>query len=202
LRAAPLYAIDSQNVEAFGNKITTRTDGALRLWNCQHVRFYSNVIDAQLDSLGGNPGFQIEDSKGEMQDIEICNNILCKTWSAGIWLISYNKGVSNNQGTLILNNFFYQTGQSYNIPYTDGIVNDSFKGTFIHNNVFDGVKNNAIRNQEGDQGTEIKDNIFTNTHIHNGISQAGTGYSIADLVSTDISITNNCFYNKQNGKRV
>jgi Disaggregatase related len=113
-----------------------------------------------------------------------------------IWLISYDKGVSNNQGTLILNNLFYQTGQSYNIPYTGGIVNDGFKDTSIHNNVFDGVKNNAIRNQEGDQGTEIKDNIFTNTHIHNGISQAGTGYSIADLVSTDISITNNCFYNK------
>ncbi|MDR3585657.1 MAG: hypothetical protein P4L59_10070, partial [Desulfosporosinus sp.] len=132
-------------------------------------------------------------------DVEVCNNILCKTWGAGIWLISYDKGVSNNQGTLILNNLFYQTGQSYNIPYTGGIVNDGCRGTSIHNNVFDGVKNNAIRNQKGGQGTEIKDNIFVNTCSHVAISQRGTGFAIADLAASDLSISNNCFFNNLNG---
>jgi len=96
------YGIDSQNIEAYNNRITTRTNSALRLWNTQHVRLYSNIIDAQLDSLGGNPGIQIEDSKGQMSDIEVCNNILTKTWGAGIWLISYDSGTSNSQGILIV----------------------------------------------------------------------------------------------------
>ena len=193
------YGIDSQNIECFNNRITTRTDDGLRLWNSAHVRLYNNVIDAQLDSLGGNPGIQIENSKGTMQDIEICNNILTKTWGAGIWLIAYEKGVSNNQGILIHHNLFNEVGQSYNIQYTSGIANDGIKGTPVYNNVFDGARNDAFRNQEGGQGTAIHDNIITNTVPHAGISQAGTGSGIADLAGAGLSIVSNCFYNNQNG---
>jgi hypothetical protein len=50
------FGIDSKNIECFNNRITTRTNSALRMWNSQHVRFYDNIIDAQLDSLGGIPG--------------------------------------------------------------------------------------------------------------------------------------------------
>ena len=193
------YAIDSQNIEAYNNRITTRINSALRLWNVEQARFYNNTIDAQLDSIGGNPGIQIEDNKGQMTDIEICDNIISKTWGCGIWLISYEKGISNIQGILIHHNLFWQEGQSYNIPYTSGIVNDGVKGTKIYNNVFDGSKNNAFRNQEGGQGTEIKDNIFTNTLPHVAISQSGTGYAIADLVGSDLLISSNCFFNNANG---
>ena len=193
------YGIDSQNIQAYNNRITTRTNSALRLWNTEHVRLYNNVIDAQLDSLGGNPGIQIEDSKGTMQDIEVCNNILTKTWGAGIWLIAYEKGVLNNQGILIHHNLFNEVGQSYNIQYTSGIANDGIKGTQVYNNVFDGARNDAFRNQEGGQGTAIHDNIITNTVPHTGISQAGTGSGIADLAGAGLSIVSNCFYNNQNG---
>jgi hypothetical protein len=94
---------------------------------------------------------------------------------------------------------FYETGQSYNIPSTGGIVNDGFKGTQIYNNIFDGVRNNAFRNQAGGQGTIIKDNVFTNIIQHTAIPQMGTGYAIADLVGANLSVTNNCFYNNENG---
>ena len=193
------YGVDSQNIECFNNRITTRTNSALRIWNSVNVRFHDNVIDAQLDSLGGNPGIQIEDSKGFVNNVEICNNVLNRTWGAGIWLVAYDAGISNNQVVLIHHNLFYEVGQSYNIPYTGGIVNDGFKGTQIYNNVFDGAINNAFRNQAGGQGTTIKDNIFANTVQHTVISQTGTGYGIADLVGAKLSIANNCFYNNENG---
>jgi Disaggregatase related/Pectate lyase superfamily protein len=193
------YGIDSQNIECFNNRITTRTDSALRIWNSAHIKFHDNIIDAQLDALGGNSGIQIEDSKGNVSCVEICNNILVRTWGAGVWLVSYDAGISNNQWVLIHHNLFYEVGQSYNIPYTGGIVNDGFKGTRIYNNVFDAAKNDAFRNQAGGQGTIIKDNIIANTVQHTFISQIGTGYGIADLAGASISITGNCFYGNENG---
>ncbi|MDQ1252025.1 MAG: Disaggr assoc protein [Euryarchaeota archaeon] len=193
------FGIDSKNIECFNNRITTRTNSALRIWNSQHVRLHDNILDAQLDSLGGNPGIQIEDTKGIVNDIEVCNNILSRTWGAGIWLISYEKGAGNEQDILIHHNLFFETGQSYNIPYTGGIVNDGLKGTQVYNNVFDGARNNAFRNQEGGQGTTIRDNIITDIIPHKAIPQSGTGYGIADLVGADLSVSNNCFFNNQNG---
>lgn len=193
------FGIDSQNIECFNNRITTRTNSALRTWNSAHVRFHDNNIDAQLDAQGGNAGIQIEDSKGNVSCVEIYNNIFIRTWGAGIWLVSYDAGVSNNQWVLIHHNLFYQVGQSYNIPYTGGIVNDGFKGTQIYNNVFDAAKNNAFRNQASGQGTKIKDNIIVNTVQHTFIPQTGTGYGIADLAEANISVTGNCFYGNENG---
>ncbi|MGB9929953.1 MAG: right-handed parallel beta-helix repeat-containing protein [Methanosarcina sp.] len=193
------FGIESQGIECFNNRITTRTNSALRVWNSANVKFHDNIIDAQLDAQGGNPGIQIEDSKGSVNKVEIYNNVLIRTWGAGIWLVAYDAGTSNNQGVSIHHNLFYAVGHSYNIPYTGGVVNDGFKGTRIYNNVFDGALNNAFRNQAGGQGTIIKDNVFTNTAQHAVISQAGTGYGIADLAEAGIFITNNSFYNNENG---
>lgn len=60
--------------------------------------------------------------------------------------------------------------QFYNYPYTRRFVNWGFKKIQIYNSVSDGVKNNAIQNQEGGQGTQIGDNIFTNVVPHVAIS--------------------------------
>lgn len=193
------FGIDSHNIECFNNRITTRTNSALRIWNSAHVKFHDNIIDAQLDAQGGNAGIQIEDSKGNVRYVEICNNVFIRTWGSGIWLVSYDAGVPNNQWVLIHHNLFYQVGQSYNIPYTGGIVNDGFKGTHIYNNVFDAVKNNAFRNQAGGQGTKIKDNIIANTVQHTFIPQTGTGFGIADLAEANLSVTGNCFYGNEKG---
>jgi hypothetical protein len=193
------FGIESQNIECFNNRITTRTNSALRIWNSANVKFHDNVIDAQLDALGGNPGIEIEDSRGFVKNVEIYSNILIRTWGPGIWLIAHDAGLSSNQGILIHHNLFYDVGQSYNIPYAGGIVNDGVKGTQVYNNVFDGAINNAFRNQAGGQGTIIKDNIFTNTVQHTVIPQMGTGYGIADLAEAGLFITNNCFYNNEKG---
>lgn len=193
------FGIESQYIDCFNNRITTRTDSGLRIWNSENVSFHDNVIDAQLDAGGGNAGIQIEDSKGNVSNVEIYNNVLNRTWGAGIWLTASDAGVSKIQEVQIHHNLFYETGQSYNIPYTGGIVNDGFRGTQIYNNVFDGVRNNAFRNQAGGQGTIIKDNVFTNIIQHSAISQTGAGYAIADLVEANFSVTNNSFYNNENG---
>ncbi|MGB9928821.1 MAG: right-handed parallel beta-helix repeat-containing protein [Methanosarcina sp.] len=193
------YGIDSQNIEVYNNRITTRTNSALRLWNTEHVRFHDNVIDAQLDSLGGNAGIQIEDSAGRMEDIEICNNIIKQTWGSGIWLIAYKKGKSHNQEIYIHHNLFWQPAQTYNIDYAAGITGYGTNGNIIKNNVFDGARNSAFLVLSGGSGSVLQDNIITNTVEHTRISQAGTGYGIANRAGANFTVSGNCFWNNLNG---
>ncbi len=193
------YAIDSQNIEAYNNRITTRTNSALRLWNVAHARLYDNVIDAQLDGLGGNPGIQVEDSKGVMYDIEICNNIVQKTWGSFLWLIAYEQGAKNTQAVYIHHNLVYQAAQSHNIGYAAGITCAGQTGTIVKNNVFDGTRNTAWDGLSGGNGAIIQDNIITNTVDHAGGSKEGSGYGIANIAGSDLSIISNCFFNNLNG---
>ena len=193
------FGIDSQNIEAYNNRITTRTNSALRLWNTEHVRFFDNVIDAQLDSLGGNSGIQIEDSMGEMHDVEICGNTISKTWGPGIWLIAYDDGLSNNQAVSIHHNLFNQVAQSYNIGYTAGITINGQDGAQIKNNVLDGAYNGAVIVLSGGEGSIIQDNIITDTKEHAGIQQDGTGYGVANRAGSSFDVLNNCFFGNNNG---
>ena len=193
------YGIDSQNILCYNNRITTRTNSALRIWNSAHVRFNDNIIDAQQDSLGGNPGIQVEDSKGVMQDIEICNNVIKKTWGSFLWLIAYDSGTSNTQSVNIHHNLVYQAATSYNIPYAAGVTISGQTGTQITNNVFDGVHNAAVLALAGGQSSMIQDNIITDTREHTGIYQAGTGCGVVDRSGASFSILNNCFFSNQNG---
>jgi hypothetical protein len=195
------FFIDSENIEAYNNRITTRTSNALRIWNCAHVRFYDNVLDSDLTlrSLAGMGAFQIEDSKGTVSDVEICNNIIFNTWGPAIWLIAYDNGSSNNQAVSIHHNLFYQVAQSYNIAYTAGITVNGQKGTEIKNNVFDGAYNGAVLVLSGGQGSTLQDNIITSTEEHSGIYQAGTGYGISNRAGSSLSILNNCFFGNENG---
>jgi len=41
-----LFAIGCQNVEAWNNRITCRTNSGLRNWNSNGVKFHDNVIDS------------------------------------------------------------------------------------------------------------------------------------------------------------
>lgn len=195
------YFIDCENVEASGNQITTRTSNALRVWNSAHVRFFDNVLDSDLNlkSLAGMGGFQIEDSKGTLSDIEICNNVIKNTWGPAIWLIAYDNGLSNTQAVSIHHNLFYQVAQSYNIGYAAGITVNGQKGTEIKNNVFDGAYNAAILALSGGKDSTIEDNIITDTRKHTGINQAGTGSGIVNRAGSSFSVLNNCFFENENG---
>jgi hypothetical protein len=194
-----LFVIDSENIEAHGNRITTRTNSALRFWNSAHIRFHDNTMDAQLDSTGGGPLIQGEDSKGVVSDVEICNNIMLNSWWSGVWLISYEKGNSNVQSVDIHHNMFLKMGQSYNIVSTGAITLTGMQGTDIHHNVFDGSYNKAINGISG-AGTTVTDNIFTNTVPHTGGAQSGTGYAIFAADSNMFSeIDSNCFWGNAKG---
>jgi hypothetical protein len=194
-----LFVIDSENIEACDNRITTRTNSALRFWNSAHLRFHDNTMDAQLDSVGGGPLIQGEDSRGVVSDVEICNNIMINSWWSGIWLISYDRGGNTVQAVDIHHNMFLNQGQSYNIASTGAITLTGMKGTDIHNNVFDGAYNKAV-NGIGGTGTTITDNIFTNTVPHPGKAQSGTGYAIyaADF-NVFSKVDSNCFWDNSNG---
>jgi hypothetical protein len=195
------YGVDSQNIECFGNKIETETDDGLRMWNSEHVRFHDNTITAgeKPDGLSGNAGVQIEFSKAiENADVEVCNNILYKTWGSGFWLIAYSEGSGLNHGVSIHHNLVYLSPTTHSIPYAAGITIYGENGIDIHNNVFDGAKNSAISNQVGGSNVAIRDNIITNTKEIE-IGQAGNGYGIADRVGSNLKIENNCFYNNMNG---
>lgn len=193
------YAIDSENIWAWNNTLTTRTNSALRIWNSKNVQFFCNQINAQLDSLGGNPGIQIEDSKGTMDDIRVFANGIYKTWGPGIWLISYDTGSDNYQNITVDHNLILKDGVSYNIGYTAGITIDGVKGTNISNNVFDSCNNAGVLVLNSGSNAVIKNNIITNTNEHSAISQTGTGYGVNNRQEAPISILSNCFFNNVDG---
>lgn len=60
--------------------------------------------------------------------------------------------------------------KSYFIPDTGGVVIYDTPGTQIYNNCFDGIPNNAIRDQHSGAGTFIRYTIVDITHPHSGIS--------------------------------
>lgn len=190
------FFIRSEGAEAYGNKITPRTNSAFRLWDSSHVRIYDNLVTGFFHWSAGNAAIQIEDSQGEMQDIEVCNNQIYNSYGAGMWLISYGKGASNTQGINIHNNLFSGCGAAPAIPYTSGITINGVKGTVIKNNVFDGSHNAAVLVLSGGSGTEIKDNIITNTEKHAG--GKSSGYGVENSAGTSLSIMDNCFFNNVN----
>jgi hypothetical protein len=193
------YGVDTKNIAAHNNRITTRTNSALRLWNSEHARLYNNLIDAQQDSLGGNAAIQIEDSKGSMTDIEVCNNIISHSWGSGIWLISYSAGSSNTQGIYIHHNLLWQPSQTKDIGYAAGITGYGTNGNIIKNNVIDGASSSGFAALSGSRGTIIQDNIITNTVNRLKSPPTGAGYGIVNSAGADLTISSNCFFNNLNG---
>ncbi|RPJ77710.1 MAG: hypothetical protein EHM20_05630, partial [Alphaproteobacteria bacterium] len=141
-----LFAIDCQNVEAWNNRVTCRTNSALRIWNSNHVKFHDNVIDSFYHWTAGGPGIQIEKSTGTVNDVEVYSNIISNTYGPGIWIVGYEKSYSKEeaQNVHIHNNIFCSTGTNPNIDWVGGIVESGFYDTLIENNVFDGTYHAAI----------------------------------------------------------
>ena len=57
-----MFAIRCENVEAWNNRITCRTNSALRIWNSNKVKLHDNLIDSFYHWSAGGPGIQIEKS--------------------------------------------------------------------------------------------------------------------------------------------
>ncbi len=212
-----LYAILCQNVEAWNNTITCRTNSALRIWNSNHVKFHDNIIDSFFHWSAGGPGIQIEKGGSDssiMDDIEICNNTINNTYGPGIWLYNYDtSSATRDQGknVYIHHNVFYSTGTNPSITWVGGIVAGGFDDTLIENNVFDGAYNAAVVHMyhpsysssyspTGGYITTVRNNIIINTQKRT-TDPSRTGYGIAnDLPKTHkFVLENNCLYNNSAG---
>ena len=213
------YAIDCLQVEAWNNHITCRTDSGLRILDSNHVKFHDNVIDSFYNWSAGNPGIQIEKSKGVVNDVEVYNNTIHDTYGPGIWVIGYGESYPKNeaQNVHIHNNIFYSTGTNPSLEYVGGIVTSGFYDTLIENNVFDGVYHAAIidiypsvSTGMGDpvdlspQGvgytTIIRNNIIVNTQKRTK-DPNGTGYGVINYhpETSYFVLENNCLYNNVGG---
>jgi PKD repeat protein len=222
-----MFAVNKcENLEAWNNHITCRTNGGLRTWNSNNVKFHDNVIDSFYHWDAGGPGIQIEkgpglfDPTGVVNDVEIFNNVIHNTYGPGIWLISYGNVTypkEEAQNVHIHHNIFYSTGTNPSINWVGGIVASGFYDTLIENNVFDGVYHAAITNMyplvsagvnpsndlspKGNGYTTIvRNNIIVNTRKRSK-DPGGTGYGVINYYPKKSSfvLENNCLYNNVGG---
>ncbi|MGB9927891.1 MAG: right-handed parallel beta-helix repeat-containing protein, partial [Methanosarcina sp.] len=209
-----LFAIDCQKIEASNNIITCRTNSGLRIWNSNHVKFHSNVINSFYHWSAGGPGIQIQKTTGVMNDIEVYNNTIYDTYGPGIWLLGYENSYPKEeaQNVHIHHNTFYNTGTNPSINWVGGIVTSGFYNTLIENNVFDGVYHTAIAHMYptgysmdlSPKGTGyttiVRNNIITNTLTRQQDSD-GTGYGIINYLPKTHAfvLENNCLYQNEAG---
>ncbi len=203
-----LYIIYSSNLEAWNNSITCRTNSGLRIYNTNHVMFNNNIINSEGE---GGAGIEIQksDSSTIMDDIEIYNNLLRETNTAGIWMTGYGPEYSKDSAkdVYIHHNKFYKTGINLNANWAGGIVLNGFQNTLIENNLFDGCYGAAIAHKEvtnefsapgSGYTTIVKNNIIINTESS---PAAGKGYAIYNKLKNTHSfiLENNCLSNSGGG---
>jgi hypothetical protein len=202
-----LYAIYSPDVEAWNNKITCRTNSALRIYNSNHAKFYNNTINSEGE---GGAGIEIQkaDSSTVMDDINIYNNLIYQTNAAGIWITGYGDDYSKTSAkdVHIHHNKFYKVGINLGSDWAGGIVLNGFQNTLIENNFFDGCYGAAIAHKrvssfsapESGYTTFVKNNIIINTQPSNA---AGKGYAIFNKLNRTHSfvLENNCLSNNAGG---
>ncbi|MDR7665323.1 right-handed parallel beta-helix repeat-containing protein [Methanosarcina sp. Z-7115] len=220
-----LFAEDCQNVEAWNNKITVRTDSGFRSRNSNYVKLHDNEIDSFYHWSAGGAGILIEKTTGVVNDVEIYNNTIQNTYGPGIWLIgcckSYPKDEAKN--VHIYHNIFRKTGTNPHIDWVGGIVTSGFYDTLIENNTFDGVYHGAIVHMYPTGGTHIyptynnsghidlspkdtgyttivRNNIIANTKQRNK-DPNGTGYGVINYLpeTHTFVLENNCLYNNYAG---
>ncbi len=203
-----LYIIYCSNIEAWNNKITCRTNSGLRIYNGNHVKFYNNIINSEGE---GGAGIEIQKtgSSTAMDDIEIYNNLLYETNTAGIWITGYGDAYSKNSAKdiYIHNNKFYKTGINPGADWSGGVVLNGFYDTLIENNIFDGCYGAAIAHKQVDDEflspgsgytTIARNNIIINTQYS---PAAGKGYAFYNKLKDTHSLTlqNNCLSNNAGG---
>jgi hypothetical protein len=128
-----LFTGECENVEAWNNRITCRTNSSLRIWNSNHVNLYNNTIDSFYHWSAGGAGIEIQKTKGTIDDIEIHDNIIHNTYGPGIWLFNLDSSsVDAEQGrnVHIYRNILYSTGTDPSIDWVGVIVKNGFHDTY------------------------------------------------------------------------
>jgi PKD repeat protein len=213
-----MFAIGCENVEAWNNRITCRTNSALRIWNSNKVKLHDNVIDSFYHWSAGGPGIQIEKSAGIMDDIEIYNNTIHNTYGPGIWLFNYDTSpVTRDQGKNIHihHNILYSTGANPSITWVGGVLGSGFNNTLIENNVFDGIYHAAVVHMypngnypsayspKSGYTTIVRNNVVVNTQKR-AKDPSGTGYAAINYLpeTHTFVLENNCLYNNVGGNYI
>ncbi len=220
-----LFAENCEYVEGRDNKITIRTDSGFRIRNSNHVSLHDNEIDSFYHWSAGGAGILIEKTTGIVNDVEIYNNTIQKTYGPGIWLIGCFQSYPRNdaKNVHIYQNVFYNTGTNPNIDWVGGIVTSGFYDTLIENNTFDGAYHGAVVQMYPTGGTHIyptynnsghidlspkdtgyttivRNNIIANTRQRNK-NPDGTGYGVINYLpqTHTIVLESNCLYNNYAG---
>lgn len=203
-----LYAIYSSNIEAWKNRITCRTNSGLRIYDSNHVKFYNNTINSEGEG-GAGIEVQKDGSSMAMDDIEIYNNLLYETNTAGIWITGCGSEYSKDsaEDIHIHHNKFYKTGINQGADWSGGVVLNGFQDTLIENNMFDGCYGAAIAHKQvtdefwapgSGYTTIVRNNIIINTQKSRA---AGKGYAIFNKLNNTHSfiLENNCLSNNAGG---
>ena len=213
-----MFAIGCENVEAWNNRITCRTNSALRIWNSNKVKLHDNVIDSFYHWSAGGPGIQIEKSAGIMDNIEIYNNTIHNTYGPGIWLFNYDTSpVTRDQGKNIHihHNILYGTGANPSITWVGGVLGSGFNNTLIENNVFDGIYHAAVVHMypngnyppayspKSGYTTIVRNNVIVNTQKRTK-DPGGTGNAVINYLpeTHTFVLENNCLYNNVGGNYI
>lgn len=184
------YADGCDTAAAHHNTITIRADGALRADDALHVKFYENIITA---SPSGNPGIQIGDHMGVVDDVEIYNNSITGTIGPGIWLNDLATATNqNDKHVWIHHNDIIGCGLHTGIDYTCGVLLRGFNGTRIEYNNIDNSRNAGVLVRSASTGTEfnvyIRNNIISDTVPHTTISNIWSGYGAVNLYPTNYNL--------------
>ncbi len=220
-----LFAENSEKIEVWNNSITVRTDSGFRMRNSNHIKIHDNAIDSFYHWSAGGAGILIEKTSGVVNDVEVYNNSIQKTYGPGIWLIGCSQSypMEEAKNIHIYHNIFYSTGTNPSIDWVGGIVTSGFYDTLIENNTFDGVYHGAIIQMYPTGGTHIyptysnsghidlspKDTGYTTIVRNNIIANTrqrskdpdGTGYGVINYLpeTHTIVLENNCLYNNYAG---
>ena len=205
-----LFCIETQNIEAWNNRIENCIDNSFRVNNCDNVLIHDNYITSIQGTPGSGPGIQVQqDIKGKMR-VEICNNYIVSTWGPGIWIVG-TVGTNEENDIYVHDNAFLGTGLN-GITWVSGIIWSSMDNVRVENNVFDSCYGGGITSFKV-KGLSTAGSSFEVTATHNIFtdiqqrknSGAGTGYAFDNNLNENhrmISDYNVFWENEGNFKNV
>ncbi len=201
-----IYILRMNGISVYNNKLTTRTNSGVRLYNSNHADIYDNYITS---NGGGNAGIEIQrySSVPYVTDVEIYNNVIDKTNIYGISVTGNGEyDIDTAKGVNIHHNIIKNVATDWDNPAIAGINVVAWNGTIIENNVIDGCYRNGIMSHEKYSSnpdlwvTSFSGSGYT-TYVRNNIitgivARDGDGFGIHnDLFDTHTIIAeNNCLY--------
>lgn len=193
------FSLRSSYVSVHNNNIKTLVNSGCRLLSTSHVRIYDNIFSWEGPRDSG-PTNQYQNDNGEMEDIEVCNNLFINSCGPGIWGVDKTGGKSE---IWIHHNLFLNCGDN-RISWVGGILSSGYNNMRIENNVFDGCYRasvvfyavNAAWATEAD--AQLTANVFTNSR--EGQLDGRGPYGVDNTISKQkVKSSQNCYYNNAAG---